>query len=987
MLLMNGCNGGSFFLTQTLMGEDWLLAKDRGAVGFIAHSAYGLSGNLKKYSDTFYSVGYGDSTFINKGIGDIQKETARRYMENNANVPGNSTQVQQMILIGDPALHLFGAPKPDLEINDTNVRFESFDGKPVTALADSFAVNMIVRNFGQAKRDTIRIEIVRTLNDNTTLVYDSLFPATKYSDTVTFVIRKGRESGFGNNTFEITIDPDDVLPELNKENNVVTKALFIPLNGTKNLYPVNYGIVKDQTVNLTFQTTDGQAGEQEFLVELDTVNTFDSPYKKSASVAGNVLGKQTFTLLTRDTLAYYWRTKLAAPEDTLWTQSSFTYIKDGPDGWAQVHFPQYLENQTDGLVADGDLRKLHFKESVTPVSIKTYGSNHPAPFTDVSVKIANAEYNLYGPGYDCRDNSFNLIAFDRKSTVPYSAVRFEWFNRAGRNCGRKPWVINNYIPSQMVTGAYGDLINYVDNVPSGDSVLMYSIGNAQYSLWPAAAKVKLGELGVSVAQLEALEDGEPVIILGRKGTTPGTALFHKTSDVPKNMGVLEKDNVSVTGGYTSGKMNSGLIGPASEWESLITQPTEIEAVDLVSFDLIGVKLNMDEQLILDDVNGDQDLSTINAGEFPYLKIVFNSEDATNLSSAQLNQWLVLYTPVPEGLLVYYGNSDPITLNQGAVWKGDYGFWNVGSMPFLDSLVVRYEVFNEMTRTLQTEQMKIVPPAVNDSTDFPIQVNTTGLGGLNDVEVYVNPRISPEQYYDNNVLQQAGYLNVLVDSYNPVLDVTIDGRHLLNGDFVSSSPVIKAQIWDQNTHILKTDTTGIRVFLTYPCSLETCPPTQILLTQQDVAWYPATDATPFLLEFTPKNLAEGEYKLRIEAADARGNVSGAAAYEISFQIKNEVTVVISDPYPNPFEDATYINMVVSGSVPERFEWTITNRNGQLLGHFETEDFQAFHVGTNELAWQGTDLNGNLLPGGIYIYTIRVTVTGKQTTRMGKLVLLR
>jgi hypothetical protein len=148
-------------------------------------------------------------------------------------------------------------------------------------------------------------------------------------------------------------------------------------------------------------------------------------------------------------------------EDTLWTLSSFTFIKDGPEGWAQIHFPQYLQNQTEGLVADAGLRKLHFKESTTPVAVKTFGGNRPEPFTAVSVKIAGSEYNLYGPGYDCRDNSFNLIAFDRKSTVPYSAVRFEWYNRAGRNCGRKPWVINNYIPSHLQVLV---MINYVDNV-------------------------------------------------------------------------------------------------------------------------------------------------------------------------------------------------------------------------------------------------------------------------------------------------------------------------------------------------------------------------------------------------------------------------------------------------------------------------------------------------------------------------------------------
>ena len=82
----------------------------------------------------------------------------------------------------------------------------------------------------------------------------------------------------------------------------------------------------------------------------------------------------------------------------------------------------------------------------------------------------------------------------------------------------------------------------------------------------------------------------------------------------------------------------------------------------------------------------------------------------------------------------------------------------------------------------------------------------------------------------------------------------------------------------------------------------------------------------------------------------------------------------------------MNVIISGSsVPERLEWRIISTNGQLQSQFETEDFPDLHIGTNELAWKGTDLNGNLLPGGMYIYTLKITLEGKQTTRMGKLVL--
>jgi hypothetical protein len=990
MLLMNGCNVGSFFIEYKLFGEDWVVAKDKGATGFIGHSAYGFTHLLKHYSDIFYEVAYKDSTFIRQGIGDIQKETARRYMAAAFPSPDNITQVQQMILLGDPAVKLFGASKPDLEIRDNDVTIESFDGKPVTALADSFAINIIVRNYGQAKQDTIRVEVLRTLNDNSTITYDSLFPSTKYSDTLAFIIRKGREAGFGNNSFRITLDPDDILPELNEQNNVANELLFIPSNGTKNLFPSDFAIVNSQQPTLSFQTTNLLSGEQDFLLEVDTVDTFDSDVKQQFVVRGKVLVRQAITLHSSDTTAYYWRTKLANPvdgESKEWTSSSFTYISGGVEGWAQVHFPQYLDNQAIGLVADGDLRRLMFEESKTTIAIKTFGGNHPALNTDVSIKIAGAEYNTYTSIFTCRDNSLNLIAFDRKSTVPYLGVKFEWYNRALRTCGRKPSVINNFVPSEMVTGNNDDLIQYVDNVQAGDSVLLFTIGNGMFSTWPAAAKTKLEQLGISGSQLSALQDGEPVVILGRKGAVQGSAKIYTAQAAPKDAQELQM-NGTITGGYTAGTMSSGVIGPAVEWDSLLTRPFEIDASDVISFDVIGVKMDGGEQYIMDDITGDQDLSTINATEFPFLKIVFSAGDDVSLTPAQLNKWLVTFTPAPEGLLVYNGVHEQETIVEGPAWKGKYGFVNISDKTFVDSLTVKYEVFNQTTRTSRHNQLYIKAPAPGDTTSFDVEVETLNHPGISDVEVYVNPKVLPELYYDNNILQLADHLNVENEELNPVLEVTIDGRYVANGDYISPEPFIKARIWDENIYILKKDTAGVRIFLTYPCDSPPCAPVQILLSDDAVKWQPATEASPFQVEYTPGQLADGEYRLRIEGADSRGNRSGVEPYELTFNILNETTVTIADPYPNPFSQEVFFRIVLSGSsIPEAMVIQLVNVNGQVQSEFTESDLEVLHIGTNEIVWNGTDRMGNSLPGGVYIYEIKLLIEGQQTRKLGKLVLVR
>src|SRR5690606_35653276 len=114
------------------------------------------------------------------------------------------------------------------------------------------------------------------------------------------------------------------------------------------------------------------------------------------------------------------------------------------------------------------------------------------------------------------------------------------------------------------------------------------------------------------------------------------------------------------------------------------------------------------------------------------------------------------------------------------------------------------------------EMRISPPLPGDTTLFSLTFSTVSKVGLNDVEVFINPQIAPEVTYANNRVVLDKRVNVLADVLGPVLDVTFDGRYILNNDFVSVNPVIKVRVWDENPFIRKTDTLGIRIFLAYPC---------------------------------------------------------------------------------------------------------------------------------------------------------------------------
>ena len=988
VFLINGCNAGNFFSDGVSFGEDWMLAAGRGARGFIAHSSFGLSGTLQAYSDLFYRVGFGDSTFITRGIGDVQKEVARQYLLQYGSDMVNLTQAQQMMLLGDPAIKLFGTATPDYATDDASVTLHSLDGKPVTARSDSFAIDVIVKNPGAAKIGSLPVRITRTFNDNSTVSYDSVFSAPLYQDTLVFKLRKGKVNGYGNTKFAVVLDPDNTIKELDESNNTGTLNKLIPLGGTMNLLPFPYAIVNKPSVDLILQSTDLLSGQRGFQIEIDTIGTFTSPYRTHALISGKVLAHLGVNLLPTDSMVYYWRTKLDQPkpeESTDWVVSSFTFINNSPEGWGQKQFAQLFENDFSGLVRDAGSQRLKFIETSTSLDVKTFGVNNPALNTDVSVKINNAEYNLATQGQPCRANTINIVAFNKTSLVPYAGLPFSF--QDVRTCGREPQVINSFTLAEMETGSGGDFPALVDAIHASDSVLVFSIGDAGYTSWSAGLKAKLRELGILEAQIAGLQNGDPVVMLGRKGAAAGTAKIFTATNAPANTQVLQVAE-NITGRYTSGTMTSGLIGPALRWKKIIPQATMVQTSDQYRFAYYGVKENGSQDLLQDTISGPVDLTALDPQLYPYLKLELYSKDTINLDPVQVNKWLVLYDPAPEGVLLFKGSPVQESVAEGQSWSSPYQFVNISDKTFTDSLTVNLEVLNNAKLSRDIKNFKIVAPLPGDTTQFSIMTDTRGKSGPNNITVFVNPRILPEQFYENNVADFENYLLVKADSLGPVLDVTIDGRYLANGDFVSPDPIILIKVKDENPFFFKTDTTGMSVILTYPCPIPDCLPQQIYFRRNDIQWFPATATSDFRIEFKPQNLAEGEYALFVQAADASGNKSGQEPYRVTFQVKNETSLTFQSVFPNPSSHEFFFRFDLTGNVlPDEFSLRFYAADGRPLQQFDLDATNDFHIGTNQLIWEPKDTNGNLLPGGMYLYQVRFGVGGKAYAQTGKLIVMR
>jgi hypothetical protein len=286
--------------------------------------------------------------------------------------------------------------------------------------------------------------------------------------------------------------------------------------------------------------------------------------------------------------------------------------------------------------------------------------------------------------------------------------------------------------------------------------------------------------------------------------------------------------------------------------------------------------------------------------------------------------------------------------------------------------VRHDLAIQKLDSLRTSQ-SLLASLVIDST--------FGLAGNNSLWIEANPpgtNHQPEKYHFNNIAEVKFKVNR--DIINPILDVTFDGVHILDGDIVSGKPNITIQLHDENKFLALNDTTNFKVYMKGPESN----------TFQRVYFNsPVYDAT---LRFTsavlPKNscridwnpelLQDGIYVFEVEATDASKNESGKYNYRISFEVVNRSTITEVLNYPNPFSTSTRFVFTLTGNeVPTYMKIQIMTITGKIVREIMQEELGNIHIGRNitEYAWDGKDEYGDQLANGLYLYRVITNIRGE------------
>jgi hypothetical protein len=999
---VNGCDAGDFFIfdptrytytANKTLSESWVLAKEKGAVAFVASTHWGIVNYLNILLNGLYT--YISKSDYGKSIGKIQADAIQNLV---TVAPGDfyaRLHAEEMTLHGDPALKLNGEGLPDYDVEASQVVVSpSF----ISVANTTFTVNAHFANLGKVVPDSISVVIKRTYPDGSSVVLiKKKIPGIRYMDSLQIAVPIVATRDKGQNYITVIVNADNNVAEVTTINNSTTVGIYIYEDEATPVYPYNYAIVNNQTQKLYASTANPLSLATQYVMQIDTTTLFNSPslVSKNITQIGGILEFDPGESY-RDSTVYYWRTSIVPVQGSQyhWNNSSFIYIDSNNStvGFNQSHFYQHIQSTLQRIYLDSGSRKWYY--GTINNSLAMYDGVFPTAASNATdfeiVYNGNTDSITSVCGYGIVFNVFDPVTFR-----PWVNALSGQPGRYGSSpvCG--PTRIYNFQFSLLDTASRRNIMNFMDLIPDGYYVVVKNVSGTDNTsqtyapVW-AGDTSYLGS-GNSIYNRLLLQGFTGIDSFNfprafifnyqknRQSTYPSQFVF--------SQGIYDKITMTRTciTQDTTGFVTSPVFGPAKKWSSVHWRGYSLEtpSTDSVSVQVMGVDTAGNSTLFynLSPSFQDFDISGINAAQYPFVQLKLNTVDKVNATPYQLKYWRLNYTPVPEGALapnLFFTSQD--TLNFGQQLQFGVAFKNISISAF-DSMSINITVIDHNNVSHLVQLPKKRPLVSGDTLIVSYVIDTKAYPGSNTIYLDVNPNnAQPEQYHFNNFLYKNFY--VRTDNVKPLLDVTFDGVHILNQDIVSAKPHITIKLKDESKFLLLTDTSSINVQLRYPDgtlhtysfnsdTLRFTPATSTADNTATVDFYPA---------FTKQYNPEGDvYTLVVAGKDASGNPAGSTvSYQISFTIITKPMISNLLNYPNPFTTSTAFVFTVTGSqVPQNIKIQILTITGKIVREITEDELGPLHVGRNitEFKWNGTDMYGQRLANGVYIYHVVTNLNGK------------
>ena len=979
----SGCTAGNYYTYDPLrltgsqtLSDKYIFANQKGSIAFMADTHFGVPQQLHDYNlrfcKNFSLLMYGQS------VGENIKQVTTSMDGLNLGLNFlTRIHLEEINLHGDPALKINNFPKADYVIEDQSVRINP---SIITVADPSFNVKIEMKNIGRAVKESIRVYVKRLLPNATVpvTIIDSLIPAAaiKNIDSLSFNLPINASTDKGQNKLIVELDWTNRVNEIYETNNKITKDFFIFEDELRPVYPYNYSIINAQNVIFSASTANPLVSSRSYVMEIDTTELFNSQFKKSYTNAGPggviqfIPGNITYT----DSTVYYWRTAVVPTNGNyIWNNCSFIYIPNSTPGYNQSHYYQHLKNTYDDNIYLSPTRDFKYNSVNTILNIST-GNFPPNDYPFTTVSLGAFLISNWG-------NAFNTMQFTVLDGVTGSVIKNSPGGLYGSN---NPGPRMNQFEFRFGTTAERNIIkNFISFQPSNAIIIMYPLllnasVNAYAPTWQADGAGSLYQVlkGYGFTQIDSFYRNIPMIFkFTQDGSSPS---FQKVGLTTPEIITAQ---IPITISRVSGNFVSPVIGPAKSWLAFHWRgsSSDIPNKDSILFNIIGVSPSGTETVLysVDSTMKDFNISAVSAVNYPFLKLKMNNTDTVKGTPYQLRYWRVNYTPIAEGAVapnIKYTMKDTVEI--GEPIKFSVAFKNISPYNFdnLMKISLKIKTGNNFDSIIAVPSGKIL--IAGDTLTASYTIPSENYPGNNTLIIEFNSNNDqPEQTHFNNVLYKDFF--VRSDKFNPLLDVTFDGVHILSRDIVASKPNILIKLKDESRFLALKDTSLVKVQLRYPDqSLH-----NYYFKGDTMRFIPANLAAgenTASIEFKPYLPEDGDYELIVTGKDASGNAAGNLTYSTVFSVINKPMISEMLNYPNPFTTSTAFVFTLTGSqVPQNLRIQVLTITGKIVREITKQELGNVHVGRNitDFKWDGTDMYGQKLANGVYIYRVLTNLNGK------------
>jgi len=767
VFIVNGCLAGNIFdydinrlNDKSTLAEKFILEPQRGAIGYLSSSNYAVLNYSNMFTRQFYlsmsSKDYG------QGLGNIVKDGITNVINYTGPIDFYARMhAEQFTFNGDPALKLNAFPLPDFAIDSTQITVAPGH---LTVASDSFTVKVKIHNLGRATNDSVHFYLVRQFTDGSsdTAAYIKL-AAIKNTDSVSIKLPVVINRDKGTTTITAIIDNDNLIPEISEKNNIASVKVNIYGPEPLPVYPFNYSIVNTGSIDLSASAP--YDSSTQYIVEVDTTALFNSPLKISRSqISKGGLIKFAGIPLSLNNTVYYWRVSEDSAEKH-WNGFSFIYRQDGNTGFEQAHFYQHTQSLLSGVDLDSSSRDFKFSPTNSNLfiqhSIYPTSGNQDAQF---SIALSGSTITWSA----CIGSSVIFNIFDPttlkpilNATLPYSAAyicdpmrryNFEYSTQSATGRKNAMDFLDKYVSDgyYVVVRKVYDLGNtdWAPTVWAGDTAL-YGHNNSLYH--------RLKDQGLAI---DSFTYPRTFIFMFKKNDA---AHYTPVSYLSKGLydRITTSQNISVFD--TTATVTSPLFGPGKAWNK-VKWNGEAENNNITSLDIITIDKNGKDSVwsTISTTQHELDISSINAKDYPFIKLYMHTKDPVTVKPYQLQNWSVEYEPAAEGAMAAnLGINIPSSINFDHEvntafdsLEGYVVFKNISPSSF-DSLKIKLVLYDERNEAHTFIIPKTRALAAYDTLHVSFLVNATGLPeGIYNLYLEINPgNDQPEQYHYNNFLYQ------------------------------------------------------------------------------------------------------------------------------------------------------------------------------------------------------------------------------------------